>query len=107
MKTGMNEGFDAAFQHEVAEEKAEALGRTGRRLEHALQQLRAHDHVSRDSRAAARRERLLWDLAERVEAFAVHREACGLRDTRHVLELYAVPDEVMARVGAKRPKQLL
>ena len=33
----------------------------------------------------AKRERLLWDLAERVEAFIVQREACGLRDSRHVL----------------------
>ncbi len=55
----------------------------------------------------AQRERLLWDLAERVEAFAVQREALGLRDTRYVLEFYGVPDEVIARVGAKRPETLL
>jgi len=102
----MSEQFVEAFEHEVAEEKAEALGRTGKRLEHALQQLRAHDHTHRDSRAGAHRERLLWDLAERVEAFAVQREAFGLRDTRYVLEFYGVPDEVIARVGAKRPKTL-
>ena len=103
----MSEQFVEAFQHEVAEEKAEALGRTGKRLEHALELLRAHDQAHRDSRAAAQRERLLWDLAERVEAFAVQREALGLRDTRYVLEFYGVPGEVIARVGAKRPHKIL
>jgi hypothetical protein len=99
----MSEQFVEAFEHEVAEEKAEALGRTGKRLEHALEQLRAHDRARRDARSAAR-ERLLWDLAERVEAFAVQREAFGLRDTRYVLEFYGVPDEVIARIGARRPE---
>ena len=103
----MSEGFAEAFQHEVAEEKAEALGRRANGSNTPLEQLRAHDHGRRDSRAATQRERLLWDLAERVEAFAVQREACDLRDTRYVLEFYGVPDEVIARVGAKRPGELL
>ena len=102
----MSEGFVEAFQHEVAEEKAEALGRTGKRLERAVEQLRAHDRGRGDSRATAQRERLLWDLAERVEAFVVQREACGLRDTRYLLEFYNVPEDVIARVGAKRPAGL-
>ena len=37
----------------------------------------------------------------------MQREAFGLRDTRYVLEFYGVPDEVIARVGAKRPEKLL
>jgi hypothetical protein len=99
-------GFVEAFEHEVAEEKAEALGRTGRRLAQAVAELRAHDRADDDSRSAAKRQRLLWNLAERVEAFAVQREASGLRDTRYVLEYYGVPDEAIARVGAKRPESL-
>ena len=71
----MSEKFVDALKHEVAEEKAGALGRCGRRLEHALERFRSHD------RADLKRERLLWDLAERVEAFVVQREACGLRDS--------------------------
>ena len=100
----MSEAFAEAFDHEVAEEKAEALGRAGKRLEQAVAELRAHDRGNSDSRSAAKRQRLLWNLAERVEAFAVQREAFGLRDTRYVLDYYDIPDEVVARVGAKRPE---
>jgi hypothetical protein len=107
MKARMSDGFVEAFQHEVAQEKAEVLGRTGMRLERAVEQLRAHDRGRSGSRATAQRERLLWDLAERVEAFVVQREACGLRDTRYLLEFYDVPREVMARIGARRPEKLL
>jgi hypothetical protein len=30
---------------------------------------------------------------------------CGLRDSRHVLRFYDIPREVIARVGARRPKR--
>jgi hypothetical protein len=99
----MSERFVDALKQEVAEEKAGALGRCGRRLEHALGLFRGHE-TSNDSRADARRERLLWDLAERVEALVVQREACGLRDSRHVLRFYDIPREAIARVGTRRPK---
>ncbi len=99
----MSERFVDVLKHEVAEEQAGALGRCGRRLEHALQLFQGHG-TRKDPRADARRERLLWDLAERVEAFVVQREACGLRDSRHVLKFYGIPREAIARVGARRPK---
>lgn len=99
----MSERFVDALKQEVAEEKAGALGRTGKRLEHALDVFRSYD-AGRAFRGDATRERLLWDLAERVEAFVVQREACGLRDSRHVLKHFDVPHEAIARVGARRPK---
>jgi hypothetical protein len=99
----MSKHFVDTVQHEVAEEKAEALGHSGRRLQHAVEQLRLHDRSAGDARAAGKREKLLWDLVERLEAFVVQREACGLRDVRYVLEFYGVPREALARVGAKRP----
>jgi len=99
----MSTHFVDTVQHEVAEEKAEALGHTGRRLQHAVERLRLHDRSGSDARAAGKRDSLLWDLAERLEAFVVQREACGLRDLRYVLEFYDVPREALARVGAKRP----
>lgn len=95
--------FVDTVQHEVAEEKAEALGQTGRRLQHAVEQLRLHDRAAGDTRTSSKRDKLLWDLAERLEAFVVQREACGLRDVHYVLEFYGVPREALARVGAKRP----
>jgi hypothetical protein len=97
----MSERFVDDLQRELAEERAGALGRCGRRLEDALELF--HDHEAAESRSGAKRERLLWDLAERVEAFVVQREACGLRDSRQVLKLYGIPAEVIARVGARRP----
>jgi hypothetical protein len=100
----MSERFVDVLQHELAEERAGALGRCGRRLEHALELFRDYEAAAAP-RTETRRERLLWDLAERVEAFVVQREACGLRDSRQVLKLFDVPREAMARVGAKRPRR--
>ena len=97
----MSQGFIDVLKHELAEERAGALGRCGRRLEDALEQFRAHEAAA--SRSDAGRERLLWDLAERVEAFVVQREACGLRDSRHALKHLDIPREALARVGARRP----
>jgi hypothetical protein len=99
----MSDRFVDVIEQELAEERAGALGRAGRRLEQALDSLR--DFEARGaSRADAKRERLLWDLAERVQAFVVQREACGLRDSRHVLQLFDIPREALARVGARRPQ---
>jgi|SRR5688572_32770150 len=104
----MSEKFVDVLKHEVAEEKAGALGRCGRLLEHALERYRSHDpgEAPRHEIANAKRERLLWDLVERVEALVVQREACGLRDSRHVFKFYGVPREAIARVGARRPAHL-
>lgn len=101
----MADEFIDVIREEIAEERAGALGRSGRRLEQALEQLREHEHARRrgEPRTDAERETLLWNLAERVEAFVVHREACGLRDSRHVLKFYGVPREALARVGVRRP----
>ena len=99
----MSERLVDVLKHEVAEEKAGTLGRCGQRLEHALDRLRDYETRS-EARAGAKRERLPWDLAERVEALVVQREACGLRDSRYVLKLYDIPREAIVRVGARRPK---
>jgi hypothetical protein len=103
----MSELLFDAFEHEVAEEKAGALGRAGRRLEHAVEQLHVHERnlAENDAAGKAHRDRLVWELAERVEAFVVQREACGLRDSRYMLAYYGVPREVRARVGAARSPQ--
>ena len=102
----MSEKFVDVLKYELAEEKAGALGRCARLLERAIERFRNHAAVEERAEADAKRERLLWDLAERVEAFVVQREACGLRDARHVLKFYDVPREAIARVGARRPAKL-
>jgi hypothetical protein len=99
----MNQPSVEALDHEIAEEKAGALGRAGRRLEHAVTQWREQEqHASREPGTDSQRERLLWELAERLEAFVVQREACGLRDSSTVLRFYGIPVEAWTRVGAAR-----
>jgi hypothetical protein len=99
----VNQPSVEVVQNEIAEEKAGALGRAGRRLEHAVEQWREHEQRSTGMPGPnAQRERLLWDLAERLEAFVVQREACGLRDSSTVLRFYAIPVEAWTRMGAAR-----
>jgi hypothetical protein len=89
---------------EFAQEKASALGRLGRALEAAIEALARFDAdhprttpsaEHRQARAAlvAQASLALWHLV-------VQREACGLRETRHLLRDYHVPPEVAARLGA-------
>lgn len=90
------------LEHEFAQERASALGRLGRTFETALAALREFDVAragtegspSEESRAALVQEAsiALWN-------FIVQREACGLRDMRHVLREYRVPVEVSSRMG--------
>jgi hypothetical protein len=101
----VNLPFLDTVRQEIAEEQAGALALAGRRLEQALEQFREHERrVVEERPSQALRERLLWELAERVQSFVVQREACGLRDTRQALAFYGVPEAAVARVGARRPR---
>ena len=86
-----------AFDYEIAQEQASALGRLGRVLEAALAALSGHEaeHPEGDSERA----RLVQDASDALWCFIVQREACGLRDPRPVLRDYRVPAEVYARMG--------
>jgi hypothetical protein len=95
----------AALEYEIAQEKASALGRLGRRLEAALAALSAFDaeHASQSARAPDRaeaRRALAADAGVALWHFIVQREALGLRDTPRVLRDYGVPAEVHNRMGA-------
>jgi hypothetical protein len=88
--------------HEFAQERASALGRLGRALEVALAALAGFD--GDDSAGSApdhrqRRNALVAQASVALWQFVVQREACGLRDMRHVLRDYRVPPEVAARMG--------
>ena len=91
----------AALDYEIAQEKAAALGRLGRRLERALLALAQFDQgESEDSEAHLRQRRaLVADAGEALWYFMVQREACGLRDSRQVMWTYRVPIEVQYRMG--------
>jgi hypothetical protein len=80
-----------AIQREIMEEKVGTLARTERRLLDALVAYREQSHQD-----------ALWDAVEAVTAFVVQREACGLRDAKHVFRSYDVPREIVARIGVRR-----
>jgi len=88
---------DAAFnvlQVEMLQEQALALGHHARLVEQAMAALRSCDG------APAIRHELVRAAARAVWAYFVQREACGLNDHRQVIRDYAIPGEVLARLGA-------
>ena len=60
----------------------------------ALTRLKAHA----DSEEG--REALLKAAAEAVHAYFIQRELCGLRRHGEIIRELAIPDEVLARLGA-------
>jgi hypothetical protein len=87
----------ATLEYEIAEERASALGRLGRRLEAALAALAACPRTANYDRKI--REGLVKQAGYALWLFIVQREACGLNDSTHVLRNYGVPNEVYARMG--------
>lgn len=86
----------AALQYEIAEEKASALGRLGRRLDAALTALAACPRTSSNQKI---RDSLVEEAGYALWLLAVQREAMGLNRLGHVLQVYRVPNEVVARMG--------
>lgn len=90
---------------DIRKERAETMGRSGVRLEQALDALRAFDRDAAAMKCTAAldkaRERLLLAAAERLCELLVQREAWGLRDPKPALEVYDVPREVVAKVGVR------
>src|ERR1700722_11260047 len=87
----------ATLEYEIAQEKASALGRLGRRLEAALAALAACPPTAPSDRSV--RDSLVKEAGYALWLFIVQREACGLNDSRHVMRDYGVPKEVYARMG--------
>jgi hypothetical protein len=92
----LNSGY-ATLQYEIAEERASALGRLGRRLEAALTALAACPRTANSNRSI--RDGLVEQAGYALWLFVVQREACGLNKIDHVIQVYGVPNEVVARMG--------
>jgi hypothetical protein len=89
MRTGIG-----VLDYEIAGEMASSLGRAGERVASTLAALgRAGEGPSR---AAA-----LRDAADAVYAYFIQRELCGLRRHDDAIREYAIPREVLARLGAR------
>jgi CubicO group peptidase (beta-lactamase class C family) len=87
----------ATLEHEIAQEKASALGRLGRRLEAALAALAACPRTATADRKI--RDSLVEQAGYALWLFIGQREACGLNDSSQVMQDYAVPHEVNVRMG--------
>ncbi|HEX2137531.1 MAG TPA: DUF6665 family protein [Microvirga sp.] len=98
----------SVFDYEILQQKAQTLGILGQQVEQALTTLRAFDaggHGAHGANPQARRADLLDEAAERVWAFMIQRELCGLRYWDAVVKDYGIPREVLNRVGQVRPKR--
>jgi hypothetical protein len=84
---------EAVLRHELLEEQAAALGRTGRKAEAALAALWAHQGEGRAE--------VLKAASDAVWCFLVQREVMGLRDRAQIVRDYDIPREVMVRLGAR------
>ncbi len=90
------ESPDQVFRHEILAEQASSLGAAGRRVECALEALRAHDE---GRSPAADRKELLSRAAYAVWCFFVQRELAGLRGQQDVIRHYRISREVLNNVG--------
>jgi hypothetical protein len=89
------EGWSNPLEVEIAAEKAAALGRAGEKVERALARLREQERGSPERTAS------LKEAAEAVYAYFIQRELCGMRRHQDVIREYAIPNEVLVRLGAK------
>ena len=83
------------LDHEIAAEKAAALGRAGGRVEQMLAELAAFEGSAEDRVVVLKR------AAEAVYAYFIQRELCGMRRHQDVIREYQIPNAVLVRLGAK------
>ena len=82
------------LEREMMGEKAASLGRAGRLVEQRLKALRSVERHDPGRPAALR------SAADAVQSYFVQRELCGLVNHDRPIEDYAIPAEVLARLGA-------
>lgn len=85
----------SAVDQEILAEKATSLGNAGRKVEACLEKLRAHQD-GHEARLA-----LVKSAADAVYAYFVQRELCGFRRHDDIIRDYAIPREVLVRLGTK------
>jgi hypothetical protein len=94
----------ALLDQELVQEKASALGRFGRQLEASLKRLATfdstHPRYPLHPEDVQARGALVSEAARVLWHFIVQREACGLFDSRAVMQDYKVPGEIQREMGA-------
>ncbi len=94
--SALRENAAQQVEQEILEEKAASLSRAGRRVEAALEAIKAHDA---SAEPGGDRIALLDEAARAVWALLIQRELCGFRDETRTIQHYRIPREVIARVG--------
>ena len=84
----------SGLEREIVGEKAASLGRAGRLVQQTLKVL--HDLSAHD----VNRPAVVQSAADAVQSYFVQRELCGLINHDRPIEDYAIPPEVLARLGA-------
>ena len=97
------------LEYEIRQEQAATIGRLARELRYALDALDAFDRRASSGKRAAvsrdpQRALLVNAAAYALWNFVVQRECSGFRGTEAVLNDYAVPAEVRAKMGVVRPR---
>lgn len=82
------------LEYELLAEKAAALGRSGDRVGEAMAKLTGHQGDAEERRV------LVKAAADAVYAYFIQRELCGLRKHDDAIRDYAIPREVLVRLGA-------
>ena len=104
LRTGLD-----VLEYEIRQEQAATIGRLARELRDALDALDTFNKRASSGKTAAdgrdpQRARLVDTAAYALWNFVVQRECSGFRGTEQVLEDYAVPVEVRAKMGAIWPR---
>jgi hypothetical protein len=99
------------LDYEIRQEQAATIGRLSRELQSALAALNGFDRQAGSAMTAAERRaphrvRLVDAAAYALWNFVVQRECSGFRGTERLLDDYAVPLEVRAKMGVCRPRPL-
>jgi len=100
----------AVLEYEIREDQAATMGRLARELRAALEALNGFEaRPSIGTMSADRRQRKRADLVDAAAYalwhFVVQLECSGFRRIDRLLEEYAVPKEVSAKMGAIPPRQ--
>jgi hypothetical protein len=92
-KSGSVKTGQSTLEHELLAEKAHSLGLAANKLTDALETLRKFTGEPDD------RQSLVQSAANAAQAFFIQRELMGMTDHRHPIEHYAIPKDVLSRIG--------
>jgi len=100
----MGKGLES-IEKEIAGEQAAALGRSGSKVQAALDELRRFDEDAASGRRgrgpAVARATLVEGAGEALWAYIVQREAVGLVDADYIRKEYSVPADVWEHMSPK------